>query len=229
MPAPPRRTLIVNADDFGHSAEVNAGVVEAHERGIVTSASLMVKRAAAPEAARYGGRLAVGLHVELGEWSFLDGEWRSEAEVPPEDVAREVRGQLALFRDLTGRDPSHLDSHQHAHRREPARSALAALGRELGVPVRHLDSRVRYVGRFYGQTDEGEPLPDLVSPDALVALIRRLDEGVTELACHPARGTAPGTSYAAERALELEALCHPLVRQALVEEDIVLQSFADLR
>ena len=33
--------LIVNADDFGQSPGINRGIIEAHERGIVTSASLM--------------------------------------------------------------------------------------------------------------------------------------------------------------------------------------------
>ena len=46
----PSRILIVNADDFGLSAGVNCGIVEAHDKGIVTSASLMVHMPAAAEA-----------------------------------------------------------------------------------------------------------------------------------------------------------------------------------
>jgi len=38
-----RRYLIVNADDFGQSPGVNRGIIQAHEHGIVTSASLMVR------------------------------------------------------------------------------------------------------------------------------------------------------------------------------------------
>ena len=53
--------LIVNADDFGCSRGVNRGIIEAHEHGIVTSASLMVNRPAASEAAEYGRE-----HPELG-------------------------------------------------------------------------------------------------------------------------------------------------------------------
>src|SRR5687767_10207836 len=65
----PKRYLIVNADDFGLSPGVNAGIVAAHENGIVTSASLMVRKLAAAEAADYGRRhpkFSVGLHVDLG-------------------------------------------------------------------------------------------------------------------------------------------------------------------
>jgi len=50
---PAGRSLIVNADDFGQSAGVNAGVMATHQRGIVTSASLMVRSPAAAEAVAY--------------------------------------------------------------------------------------------------------------------------------------------------------------------------------
>jgi len=45
--------LIVNADDFGQSTGINRGIIEAHERGVVTSASLMVRWPAAIDAAQY--------------------------------------------------------------------------------------------------------------------------------------------------------------------------------
>jgi hopanoid biosynthesis associated protein HpnK len=58
--------LIVNADDFGLSPEVNAGVVRAHRDGILGSASLMVAEPAsksAAELARQNPALDVGLHA----------------------------------------------------------------------------------------------------------------------------------------------------------------------
>src|SRR5215203_3060373 len=73
-----RRLLIANADDFGMSHGVNAGILEAHTRGIVTSASLLVRWPAAKEAAIASenlARLNVGLHVDLGEWSYEAGQW----------------------------------------------------------------------------------------------------------------------------------------------------------
>lgn len=62
------RRLVVNADDFGRSAAINAAVARAHREGILTSASLMVNEAAAGEAvelARENPRLGVGLHLAL--------------------------------------------------------------------------------------------------------------------------------------------------------------------
>src|SRR5262245_5377777 len=70
--------VIVNADDFGQSHGVNRGIVHAHQYGIVTSASLMVRWPAAPEAVAYAREhqsLSLGLHVDLGEKVFRAGEW----------------------------------------------------------------------------------------------------------------------------------------------------------
>ena len=72
------RFLIVNADDFGLSPGVNRGILETHERGILTAASLMVRAPAAAEAAAAAHdhpRLSVGLHLDLGEWICRDGAW----------------------------------------------------------------------------------------------------------------------------------------------------------
>src|SRR4051812_48519364 len=113
------RELIVNADDFGLSPGVNRGVAESHERGIVTSASLMVRMPAAPAAASYARAhpaLSVGLHLDLGEWTRRAGAWALVYEVVPSGDAGAVRGelarQLAAFRALLGGEPTHLDSHQ---------------------------------------------------------------------------------------------------------------------
>jgi chitin disaccharide deacetylase len=222
------RRLIVNADDFGRSDGVNRGVATAHEDGVVTSASLMVRRPAADDAARYARRdstLSVGLHVDLGEWIYVDREWRAVVQ-PPVSPVEEIHAQLEIFRDLVGCDPTHLDSHQHAHRDEPAASALAALASELGVPLRGQDSRIVYRGDFYGQTAKGEPMHGAISAAALLELIRDLPEGVTELGCHPGISTDDDIPYGRERTMELEALCHPHVRELIDALGIELASFA---
>jgi predicted glycoside hydrolase/deacetylase ChbG (UPF0249 family) len=228
----PQRRLIVNADDFGHSAPVNLGVVEAFERGIVTSTSLMVDGDAADDAVAYARehpQLGVGLHLDLGEWEYRDGDgWLARREVLESDLEAEVRRQLDRFRLLVGRPPTHIDSHQHRHLRDTARTIVAAAGRELDAPVRRLDPRVRYCGDFYGQTATGEPLSHLITPEALIGALERLDPGVSELGCHPGRGPVPDSSYSAEREVELAALCAPSVAEAVARLGITLCSFADL-
>src|SRR5262245_54545433 len=64
------RRLIVTADDFGLAVPVNEAIEEAHRKGILTSASLMVAApgtADAVERARRLPTLRVGLHVVVVE------------------------------------------------------------------------------------------------------------------------------------------------------------------
>jgi predicted glycoside hydrolase/deacetylase ChbG (UPF0249 family) len=228
-----RRILIVNADDFGLSRGVNRGVAMAHEQGIVTSASMMVRGSAAGDAAtiaRRLPRLSVGLHVDLGEWEYADRSWRAVYEVVPSDdrtaVEAELQRQLDRFHTLVGRGPTHLDSHQHVHRDEPVRSVLMGACAALDVPLR-AESGIRYCGEFYGQTGTGEPIPGAVDAASLVTLVQRLPEGLVELGCHPAASRDASSTYRDERVAELAALCDARVRRAIDTEEIELRSFAD--
>jgi chitin disaccharide deacetylase len=218
------RTLIVNADDFGLSSGTNTGIVRAYEHGVVTSASLMVYGEAAPAAASYAradARLSVGLHVDLGEWRYRDGAWVTHYERTPAD--EEIPRQLDRFRALVGRDPTHLDSHQHVHRDEPVATLLARLADRLGVPLRGRGP-VRYCGGFYGQTATGEPLPEAIGTEALVDLIERLPPGVSELGCHPGLDLELDSPYRLERIREVDALCDPRVGEALERGRVRLAS-----
>ncbi len=228
------RLLIVNADDFGRSPGINLGVILAHEQGVVTSASAMVRWPAAAEAAalaREHPDLGVGLHVDLSEWAHRDGEWQIVYEVAASDrdaVQAEVGAQLERFEALFGGPPTHLDSHQHVHRQEPVRSVVVEAGRSLGVPVRDFTPGIVYRGDFYGQAGRGEPYPEGISLESLLGLISALPPGVTELGCHPAAEPELESSYSAERVDELGVLCDPAVKEALAAEGVRLQSFAQV-
>jgi chitin disaccharide deacetylase len=225
------KRLIVNADDFGLSDGVNAGVLRAHRDGIVTSASLMVQQpgaGAAAAAARQCPALSVGLHVDLGEWERHNGGWHPRyARVDDSDaeaVTGEVKRQVAAFQTLLQRDPTHLDSHQHVHRDEPTRTILVQTAQELGVPLRHYSS-ARYYGGFYGQSSDGSTLHEAIGPDTLAELIVNLPAGITELCCHPADRAEQGWAYGAERIVERNSLCHPAVHRAVADSGIELTSF----
>jgi predicted glycoside hydrolase/deacetylase ChbG (UPF0249 family) len=236
--------LIVNADDFGLSSGVNRGIIECAERGVLTSASLMVRWPTAAEAAGYvnqleassaksenpwGRRISLGLHIDLGEWVLRDADWVPLYSVVDTRNAPAVRAeiyrQLSEFRRLVGRNPTHLDSHQHVHRREPAYSIMLQLATELRIPLRECDSRIRYCGDFYGQGAEGEPWPELISSANLKQIIQSLPEGTTELGCHPGYGETLQSPYRSERAREVATLCDPTVLSRLTELDIHLRSF----
>jgi chitin disaccharide deacetylase len=229
-----KKFLIVNADDFGLTAGVNAGIIRAHERGLVTSASLMVRGAAAADAAAYARtrtQLGVGLHVDLCEWRCVNDEWQLAYEVVSRQderaVAAEVEKQIETFRQLMGRIPTHLDSHQHIHQDEPLKSILQAHAKKLGVVLRHTEARVNYCGAFYGQSDKGYAYHEGISVDALVNILRGLPPGVTELGCHPGLDKNLDSVYCVERAMECAVLCDARVRAAAAAAEIELRSFAN--
>ena len=212
------KCLIVNGDDFGASRGINRGIVEAHEAGILTSASLLVDRAASAGAAAllrvYPG-LSVGLHLELDP-------------VIPERAAAECERQLARFLELTGEPPTHLDSHHDVHRDPRVLPHVLAQARRERVPVRG-HSGARHLGKFYGQWG-GRTRPEQIGVDGLLRLLdAEVGEGVTELSCHPGY-IEPGfrSSYVAEREVEVRTLCDARVRQGIRDREIRLISFRDL-
>jgi chitin disaccharide deacetylase len=226
------RFLIVNADDFGQTPGVNRGIIAAHENGIVTSASLMTTGAAVREAVEYAlshPALGVGLHVDLGEWFCRDWAWHARYErVCVEDagaVARELASQLDAFQRLMGRPPTHLDSHQNVHLRQPARRCFVEAARRLNVSLRACTPGMHWCGDFYGQTTEGLPFPHAISPASLVRIVESLPEGVTVLICHPGEGADLETMYLHERAIERATLCDARVRAALAARGVALRSF----
>jgi predicted glycoside hydrolase/deacetylase ChbG (UPF0249 family)/aminoglycoside/choline kinase family phosphotransferase len=218
---PGTKLLIVNADDFGATPGVNRGILEAHERGIVTSTSLMVEASAASEAAEAGREapeLGIGLHVDLGR-------------TPPADVAgirRLLSRQAERFVELMGRKPTHLDSHRNSHLDPLALPEFLELAKAWEIPLRG-HSRVRLLPSFYGQWN-GESHPEQVGVATLLQLLAtRLEPGITELICHPAYvDPTLDSSYRLEREVELATLCDPAIRQALATHDIQLAGFVDV-
>jgi hopanoid biosynthesis associated protein HpnK len=154
------RRLIVNADDFGFTAGVNRGIVEAHRRGIVTSSTLMANGPAFEDAVRLAKsvpRLSVGCHIVL-----IDGEPVLDPELLPSltsahsgggrfgdglksFAARALAGRLgpgqieaeagAQIRKLqaAGITVSHLDTHKHTHLFPAVLRPLLRAARACGV------------------------------------------------------------------------------------------------
>jgi chitin disaccharide deacetylase len=224
----PTRTLVVNADDFGASEGVNRGVVQAHVHGIVTSTSLMVTGNAAEHAARLAGEhpgLGVGLHWDLDEENLSDPVALEDTRA----VRRELARQLEAFERLMNRPPTHVDSHHHVHRRDEIAPIARQLVSALGVPLRE-EGSVRYVGGFYGQWEWLVTDLEHIGPEFLIWILRNeVDEGWTEIGCHPGFVTDDFTSvYLAEREVEVATLTDPRVQAEIEALGIRLASYADL-
>ena len=214
--------LIVNADDFGASHGINRGIVEAHQHGILTSTSLLVDTPWSKEAAsltRAVPDLSVGLHVHL---RTTEQEWNADS------CRAEILRQWRCFARLVGRAPSHLDSHHNVHRDPRLLPVFLTVARHYGVPLRE-HSAARYVSRFYGQWG-GETHPEQISVEGLLRIVEAdVQDGVTELGCHPGYVDPEfTTSYATERAIELQTLCDPTLRPALAQRQIHLVAFHHL-
>lgn len=149
--------LILNADDFGYSASVNAAVIRAHQQGVLTSASLMVAGDAVEEAvalARETPTLAVGLHLVVTSGRatlapeqiplLLDGSDRFPddplsaglrcffSRAVREELARELEAQFERF-SATGLPLSHVDSHLHMHVHPTILSLVLPLAARYGA------------------------------------------------------------------------------------------------
>ena len=131
--------LIINADDFGFSDDVNTAIIQAHEEGILTSTSLMVTGDAAQNAialAKNHPHLAVGLHLVLvcgksvlppaqiphlvdSQGNFSDNPTQAGLNYQFNQATRaelrlEISAQLEKFRD-SGLNLAHVDGHLHLH------------------------------------------------------------------------------------------------------------------
>ncbi len=223
-----RPLLIVNADDLGYDPEIDRGILEAHARGIVTSASAMVETPFAERAlAAAPSTLDLGLHVVL-----LEPSSRGAA-----DVAGQIARQLEKFRALRGAPPTHLDSHRHAHAAPSALEPFARAAREHGLPLRALDASMRALLRAEGVVTCDQFLGNAAprpcwTGETLVRALRALAGGSAssvELMCHPGhRPASARTSFGVEREEELEAMTLPSSRTAVESSGFRLGRFSDL-
>jgi predicted glycoside hydrolase/deacetylase ChbG (UPF0249 family) len=218
------KLLVVNADDLGYDPEIDRGILEAHARGIVTSATAMVETPFAEAALRAAPlSLGVGLHAVLDA-----GLGRAAAH----DA---LRRQLARFEALRGARPTHLDSHKHAHAAPEVLAAFAAVARAEDLPVRAIDAPMRAALRASGVLAADAFLGDASlrpawTRETLAAALATVGEGVTELMAHPGRAPSHArTSFGVEREVELDALCDPVARAAAARAGIRLCSFAEAR
>jgi hopanoid biosynthesis associated protein HpnK len=154
------RRLIVSADDFGLTHGVNRAIVEAHEHGVVTSATLMANGAACDDAiqrAVCNPRLSVGCHIvlvdglpvlgggntpTLSDKKARDGRfheslnsfvWRAvSGRIDSGEIEAEATAQIRKLQ-AAGIAVSHLDTHKHTHIFPQVLRPLLRAARACGV------------------------------------------------------------------------------------------------
>lgn len=139
------KRLIVNADDFGLTTDVNEGIVEACRNGILTATTVMANGAAfahAVELAKENPSLDIGCHLVLvGGESVLHGGAALPAGVP-ELLVAVAAGRIRVYDEMVaqvtrvleaGITPSHLDTHKHTHLAPPVLDAVARISQEFRI------------------------------------------------------------------------------------------------
>lgn len=209
------KQLVVNADDFGFTRDVNTGIIEAHRSGILTATTLMATGEAFEDAVRLAKQtpsLDIGCHLVLvGSPGF--------PLTVPQLIRAVALGRIRIYDELSrqvhrivdaGLSPTHLDTHKHTHLLPPILDAVARISEEYRIPwVRRpfdfplqpggvgLTNRLMRLmsGRFRSALDRhhcrstdwfaGFKLTGNFGSEDLVNVIRALPEGVTEFMCHP--------------------------------------------
>jgi len=141
------KRLIINADDFGFTRDVNAGIVHAHREGVLTSTTLMATGDAFEDAVRLAHQtpsLDVGCHLVLIQGHALTTGQRFPD--TPQELVRGLfkrKGRLSIYEELqaqirkiisAGIRPTHLDSHKHSHAFPTIFRIVIRLAQEFGIP-----------------------------------------------------------------------------------------------
>ena len=191
------KRLVVTADDFGLSPEVNEAVEQSHREGILTAASLMVAAPAATDAiarARRLPSLRVGLHLVMVEaWPTLppsalpdlvgaDGLIRSDMGRLGFDLARkasarrqlaaEIAAQFEAYR-ATGLVLDHVNAHKHFHVHPVIAGMVLAIGRRHGMRAIRVPREPRALLRLAEPGAAPRPALDSAPWAALLAVRAR--------------------------------------------------------
>jgi predicted glycoside hydrolase/deacetylase ChbG (UPF0249 family) len=151
--------VILNADDFGLSAETVSATIDCFARGALTSATIMAKMPATSEAiafARDRPEFSFGVHLtfvgdgaeaslcaaeEIPDLVDAGGRFRPTNAVrrdallgrlAVDQIAREIEAQVTAVRDQ-GLEVSHVDSHRHLHKFGAFREALERVLPRFGI------------------------------------------------------------------------------------------------
>ncbi|MCC6586586.1 MAG: ChbG/HpnK family deacetylase [Bryobacterales bacterium] len=241
------RQLIVNADDFGFTRDVNEGIIEAHRQGILTAATMMAVGGAFHQAlllAKDFPSLDVGIHLVLVGERALSRPAKALPGSPYQliwdnslDIEREFDLQIRRVLDA-GIKPTHIDTHKHTHVLPKVARAVVKMSKQYGIPwvrrplphagywsVRILQAGgCRMTDHFTGFRQTGK----LDTPE-LVSMIKALPEGLTELMVHPGfcrdELSKAKTRLKQSRQTELEALMSPAVKKAIEEAGVALTSY----
>jgi predicted glycoside hydrolase/deacetylase ChbG (UPF0249 family) len=243
------RFLIINADDFGISSEVNRGIFIAYEHGVVTDSSLLIKGAYRQEAItmiKENPEFPVGIHIDLDPllgWESPGKEKFTRQELHQlmnestfvQKIQGEIQEQIEAFLD-TGLIPSHIDTHHHVHGfPQIFEPMIEAMERYKIKALRFSKTGYTLLGRkdilFTPETaqwmeealcNRGIVYPHLLLDPLSPFSLKEIPRGITELMVHPSSG---GDLW---RQKDFTMIMDPSFMHTVPEEGIGLISFSAL-
>lgn len=208
------KKLIINADDFGYTPGVTQGIIESHNKGVVSSTTAIPVSHYFMEAMAFARKtaptLSIGVHLTLtlrnskpilpakeipsliDEKGFFLNNQSFEEKILLNEVYIEWEAQIIEFLK-SGKKPSHIDSHHNVHGRNEGLLEVALdLARKFNLPLRNTGVKghqdhykdVRTPHMFLSQFYEENTTMDQFTN--ILKKIYNTDKEIFEMNCHPA-------------------------------------------
>lgn len=237
--------VIINSDDFGYSRGVNYGIVDAYQKGILTSTTLMANMPGfdhAVELKKQLPNLGVGVHLTLtcgkpllkNLETIVEGDhfrklsfYQKDFSIDQEELYQEWNAQIQKVY-AAGIIPTHLDSHHHTHSFGGNQDVVVALAKKYDLPVRgNFEQKqdvkhVTYFEKYFDDVGVENPSERQISIslemylEELLAKLRTYDS--TEIMCHTAyidEELLKGSGFVFPRVNQVEFLIHSEFAKAL--------------
>ena len=238
--------LIINADDFGYSPGINAGIVSAHKNGVVSSTTIMANMPGFDDGVRLLNEtktLVCGVHLTLSCYkplltthkTLVDKNGYFFKRLKPEVVEsfdlEELYNEWCAQIDKAQKEIyiSHIDSHHFAHTRERFRPVVKKIAEKYNLPMRHkLDGiesvpTLDFTNKFY---------EDSVSVEWFEGVIEEIKEkGIVDMMTHPGfldSFVCSSTSYQQGRLKEYDILTDNRVKEILDRNNIEVINYRQL-
>lgn len=248
--------LIINSDDFGYRRSINHAIIDAHQEGVLTSATLMTNAPGfehAVKLAKENPTLGVGVHLVLthlkplrddvlslmddnGNFYRPDAYRAGLAIADLDELTKEWDTQIQKV-IAAGIQPTHLDSHHHAHSfNEHHQEVILDLANKYDLPVRgnfETDQPYKTTTNFEPSFDTVSVLEPSEQKHYLEGLYERIKENAsTEIMCHVGymdNHLYSNSSYPELRIHQVEFLIDSsFVDKIRADQEIELITFAEL-
>lgn len=246
--------VIINADDFGYSRGINFGIIDAHQKGVLSSTTIMANMPGFEHAVSLSKKnptLGIGVHLtltcgapllknvpsittETGDFRHLSFYEEGDFEIVEEELYAEWEAQIEKVL-AHGIKPTHLDSHHHVNSIPGLTGVFAKLARKYQLPVRNnfiVPADLKKTNRFYVSFDRlacEKPIWQHMNRNNLVEECTSYE--LVEVMCHPGYvddELLNRSSFSTNRPYIIRELINSIYPELFKENNIQLSTYADI-